>query len=110
MGGEVRNSVHEPPSVLSNPFQIRCIVVASLQIFLQAQVVLPLAIGHVFGDREKLIDELLHLAVRQLDGKLVIVFDFFSNQNENINQYRSNFLDDFGPKIHCVFPFCAAAL
>ena len=41
MGGEIRNSVHEPPAVLANPFQIRCIVVASLQIFLQAQVVLP---------------------------------------------------------------------
>ena len=68
MGGEIRNSVHEPPAVLANPFQIRCIVVASLQIFLQAQVVLPLAIGQIFGHREKFVDELLHLAIRQLDG------------------------------------------
>lgn len=30
MGGEIRNSVYEPPAILSNPFQIRCIVVASL--------------------------------------------------------------------------------
>ena len=34
----------------------------------EAQVVLPLAIGQVFGDREELVDELLYLAVRQLDG------------------------------------------
>ena len=26
------------------------------------------AIGQIFGDRKELIDELLHLAVRQLDG------------------------------------------
>ena len=68
MGGKVGNSVHEPPTVLSDPLQIRCVVVASLQIFLQAQVVLPLAIGQIFSDREKLVDELLYLAVRQLDG------------------------------------------
>ena len=68
MGGKVGNSVHEPPAVLSDPLQIGCIIIAGLQIFLQAQVVLPLAIGQIFGDREELADELLHLAVRQLDG------------------------------------------
>jgi hypothetical protein len=68
MGGKVGNSVHEPPSILADPLQIGCIIVAGFQIFLQAQVVLPLAIGQIFSDREKLVDGLLHLAVRQLDG------------------------------------------
>ena len=68
MGGKVGNSVHEPPAVLSDPLQIGRIIIASLQIFLQAQVVLPLAIGQIFSDREKFVDELLHLTVRQLDG------------------------------------------
>ena len=68
MGGKIRNCIHKPPAILSNPFQIGCVIIASFQIFLQAQVVLPLAIGQIFGDREELIDELLHLAVRQLDG------------------------------------------
>ena len=68
MGGKIRNSVYEPPAVLSDPLQIGCIIIAGFQIVLQAQVVLPLAIGQIFGDRKELIDELLHLAVRQLDG------------------------------------------
>ena len=41
MGGKIRDCVDKAPTVLADPFQIRCVIIASLQIFLQAQVVLP---------------------------------------------------------------------
>ena len=63
MGGKIGDGVDKTPTVFADPFQIRCVIVASLQIFLQAQVILPLAIGQVLRNREKLIDELLHLVI-----------------------------------------------
>ena len=56
MGGEVRNSVHEPPAVFADPFQIGCIIIASLQIFLQAQVVLPRMTNDIIDVMEACID------------------------------------------------------
>ena len=47
VGGKIRDCVDKAPTVLADPFQIRCVVVASLQLFLQAQIILPLAIGQV---------------------------------------------------------------
>ena len=57
VGSKIRDCVDKAPTVLADPFQIRCVVVASLQFFLQAQIILPLAIGQVLRNREKLIDE-----------------------------------------------------
>lgn len=72
MGGKVRYGIDKPPTILADPGQVRSIVIAGLQIFLQTQVILPLAIGQILCNREKLIDELLHLAVRQFDVGQVI--------------------------------------
>ena len=63
MGGKIRDCVDKAPTVLADPFQIRCVIIASLQFFLQAQIILPLAIGQVLRNREKFIDELLHLVI-----------------------------------------------
>ena len=45
VGGKIGDCVDKAPTVFADPFQIRCVIIASLQFFLQAQVVLPLAIG-----------------------------------------------------------------
>ena len=42
MGGKVRYGIDKPPTILADPGQVRSIVIAGLQIFLQTQVVLPL--------------------------------------------------------------------
>ena len=63
VGSKIRDCVDKAPTVFADPFQIRRIIIASLQIFLQAQVILPLAIGQVLRNREELIDELLHLVI-----------------------------------------------
>lgn len=47
VGSKIGDCVDKAPTVFADPFRIRCVIIASLQVFLQAQVILPLAIGQV---------------------------------------------------------------